>query len=120
MATIILLLDNSLINHIIGISLAKIIWKTLKDLFSLQGFTARYLLHKKLATMMLANSKSIGDFINSLKQCKQCLQEIGLPVPNWILLLALLHNLRNAYERFLSSTLQNIQGAEPDLNTTIF
>ena len=68
--TIILLLDNSLINHIIGISLAKTLWKTFKDRFSLQGFMARHLLHKKLATTILANTKSVGDFIDSLKQCK--------------------------------------------------
>ena len=44
-ATIILLLDNSFIDHAIGITLAKELWRTFKDLFSLQGFTARYLLH---------------------------------------------------------------------------
>ena len=56
-ATILLLLDNSLIDHAIGISLAKTLWKTLKDLFGLQGFTTRHLLHKELATTTLANSK---------------------------------------------------------------
>ena len=67
MATIILLLDNSLINYAIGILLAKTLWKTFKDLFSSQGFTTRHLLHKELATTTLANSKSVGDFIDSLK-----------------------------------------------------
>ena len=42
--TIILSLDNSFIDHAIGITSAKELWRTLKDLFSLQGFTARYLL----------------------------------------------------------------------------
>ena len=47
-ATIILLLDNRLIDHAIGISLSTALWKTLKDFFSLQEFKARHLLHKKL------------------------------------------------------------------------
>ena len=119
MATIILLLDNSLIDHAISISLAKTLWKTLKDLFTLQGFTACHLLHKELATTTLANSKSVGDFINSLKQCKQCLQEMGSPVPNWILSSTLPHNLGDAYKSFVSSTLQKIQGTEPNLNIII-
>ena len=70
-ATIILSLDNSLIDHGIGITSAKELWKTLKDLFSLQGFTARYLLHKELVTTTLANCKCVRDFVDSLKQCKQ-------------------------------------------------
>ena len=49
-ATIILSFDNSLINHAIGITSAKELWRTFKDLFSLQGFTERYLLHKELVT----------------------------------------------------------------------
>ena len=85
MATIILFLDNSLIDHAIGISSAKTLWKTLKDLFSLQGFTARHLLHKELATTMLANSKLVRNFIDSLKQGKKRLQEMSSPVPNWML-----------------------------------
>ena len=108
MATIILLLDNSLIDHAIGISSGKTLCKTFKDLFSLQGFTKRHLLHKELATTTLANFKSVRDFINSLKQCKQCLREIDSSVPNWILLSTLLHNLGDAYKNIVSSMLQNI------------
>ena len=55
-ATIILSLDNSLIDYAIGITSAKELKRTLKDLFSLQGFTACYLLHKELVTTTLANS----------------------------------------------------------------
>ena len=92
MATIILLLANSLIDHAIGISSAKTLWKTVKDFFSLQSFTTRHLLHKELAITTLANFKLIEDFIDSLKRCKQRLQKIGSPVPNWILSSTLLHN----------------------------
>ena len=81
---------------------------TFKDLFSLHGFMRRYLLHKKLATTTLANSKSVEDFIDSFKQCEQRLQKMGSPVPNWILSSMLLHNLRDAYKSFMSSMLQNI------------
>ena len=69
---------------------------------------------------MLVNSKSIEDFIDSLKQCKQRLQKMGSPVPNWILSSTLLHNLGDAYKSFVSSTLQNFQGTEPNLNSIIF
>ena len=102
-----------------SIILAKELWRTLKDLFSLQGFTAHYLLHKELVTTTLANSKAVGDFVDSLKQCKQHLQEIGLPVPNWILSSTLLHNLSNSYKSFISFTLQNIWGTKPNLNQMI-
>ena len=108
MATIILLLDNSLIDYDIDISLAKTLWKTLKDLFSLQNFTAHYLLHKELTTTTLANFKSVGNFIGNLKRCEQCLREMSSPVPNWILSSTLLHNLKDTYKSFVSSTLQNI------------
>ena len=57
---------------------------------------------------MLANFKSVGDFIDSLKQCKQSPQKKGSPVPNWILSLMLLHNLGDTYESFVGSALQNI------------
>ena len=117
--TIILSLDNSLINHAIGITSAKELWRILKDLFSLQGFTARYLLHKKLVTTTLANSKSVGDFVDSLKQCEQRLQKMGSPVPNWILLFTLLHNFGDSYKSFVSSTLQNICSTKPNLNHII-
>ena len=118
-ATIILLLDNSLIDQAISIILAKELWRTLKDLFSLQGFTAHYLLHKELVTTILANSKSVGDFVDSLKQCEQRLQEMGLLVPNWILSSTFLHNLGNSYKSFVSFTLQNICGTKPNLNQMI-
>ena len=55
---------------------------------------------------MLANSNSVKDFIDSLKQCKQCLQKMGSPVFNWILSSTLLHNLRDVYKRFVSSMFQ--------------
>ena len=58
-------------------------------------------------------------FIDSLKQCKQQLQEMGLLVSNWILSLILLHNLKDAYESFVSSMLQNICGIKPDLNQIV-
>ena len=44
---------------------------------------------------------------------------MGSLVPNWILSLTFLHNLEDAYKSFVSLTLQNIQGTEPDLNTII-
>ena len=81
-ATIILSLDNSFINYAIGIFLAKVLWKTLKNLFSLQGFTACHLSHKELVTTILANSKLVENFIDSFKQCKCRLCKTGSPVPN--------------------------------------
>ena len=68
---------------------------------------------------MLANFKSVRDFIDSLKQYEQRLREMGSPRPNWILSSMLLHNLKDAYKSFVSSTLQNVQSTEPDLNTII-
>ena len=44
---------------------------------------------------------------------------MGLPVPDWILTSTLLHNLKDSYESFVSSTLQNICGFKPDLNQII-
>ena len=89
MATIILFLDNSLINHAIGISLTTVLLKILKDIFSL----AQRASHNHIGQL------SIG-FINSLKQCKCRLFELGSPVLNWILLSTLLHNLKDAYKSF--------------------
>ena len=99
-AMIFLSLDNSLIDHVIGITSVKKLWRTLKNLFSLQGFTACYLLHKELVTTTLVNSKSVGGFVDSFKRCKKCQQKMGSPVPDWILLSILLHNLKDSFKMY--------------------
>ena len=107
-ATIIFLLDNSLIDHIMRITLVKNIWETLKGLFSLQDNTTCYLLLKNLVITTLANLTSVKNFVYSLIHNKQRLHKMRSLVLNWILTIVFLHSFNNLYESFVSSTLQNV------------
>ncbi len=119
LATIVLAMDDSLLDHASGATTARELWKTLKDLYSMKGFTAKYLLLKGLMSTTLSSSPSAEEFARSIKRFNQRLLNMGAKVENWVLVAVLLHNLGQPYDGFVSSTLQNVRDKEPDLDTVI-
>ncbi len=80
-ATIILTLDGAILEHAKGATTAKMLWKTLKGLFSFAGFSARHLLLQGLVKTSLGSHGSVTEFVEAIKRQGRQLKELDPMVP---------------------------------------
>jgi hypothetical protein len=119
-ATILLTINDSPLVHVQNLTNAKEIWETLGDLYGVKGYTARHLILKSLVSTTLQGSASVGDYIDHIKKYGQQLSEMGYKLEDWILTSMLLHNLGEAYDAFVASTLQSVRDTEPEFDVIVY
>ncbi len=112
-ATIILTLDDAILEHAKRATTAKELWEPLKELFSLAGFSAHHLLLQGLVKTSLESHGSVTEFVEAVKRQGCQLKELDLTVPDWIFVSVLLHGLGDTYEVFVSSTIQSMRQKQP-------
>jgi hypothetical protein len=61
----------------------------------------------------------VGDYVDHIKKYGQQLTDKGYKLDDWILTSMLLHNLGDAYDPFVASTLQAVRNTEPDFDVIV-
>ena len=118
-ATILLTVNDGPLVHVQNLTDAKEIWEKLGELYGVKGYTARHLILKSLVSTTLQGSASVGDYVNHIKKYGQQLSDMGYKLEDWILTSMLLHNLGDAYDPFVASTLQSVRNTEPEFDVIV-
>ena len=85
-------------------------WNTLKELYSAKGFSAEFILCKELFETTLAGCQnSMEQYLNNIKRLKDDLEAKDLKIPDRLILAWVLNNLSEAYESFVSITIQSLR-----------
>jgi len=84
-------------------------WNTLKNLYSLQGFSSEFLLYKELQSTTLSTSQNIEDYLNTIKRIIDDLTSRDIILPSRIVLAHVLNNLTPDFENFTATITQNLR-----------
>ena len=112
-ATIFLYVGERAERHIRDLRDPVEIWKRLKEVYELRGFSARFYLWQKLFTVRIADhrqgTKATESYIDSCRSICEQLRGSGATVSNEIEASALLNGLDDAFETFVVTTTQSFR-----------
>ncbi len=111
-ATIFLYLDDSTERHVQNLRDPVELWQKLKDLYGKAGFSARYLLFRRLFSLDIRQYKNMGDYVNTVRAISHDLKDAGHAVDDEVLTAATLYGLDGTYETFAAFTVQRYRRAD--------
>jgi hypothetical protein len=124
-ATIFLYLGDRAERHVHKLRDPVLIWKRLREVYELRGFSARFYLWQKLFTLRHADYQSEGakateSYVDSCRSLCEQLRSSGAEVSDEIEASALLNGLDKSYESFVVTTTQSFRsngnGGQGEIN----
>jgi hypothetical protein len=124
-ATIFLYLGDRAERHVHKLRDPVLIWKRLREVYELRGFSARFYLWQKLFTLRHANyhsegAKSTESYVDSCRSLCEQLRSSGAEVSDEIVASALLKGLDKSYKSFVVMTTQSFRsngnGGQGEIN----
>jgi hypothetical protein len=91
-------------------------WKMLKNLYSLKGFSSKFLICKELFKTTLSKYSSMEEYLNKVKQLTDQLKAKGIELPNQVIVAWVLNNLTSPYEGFVTMVTQSYRTNSSTIN----
>ena len=100
-------------------------FKTLRSMYKMKGYTERHLHWKTINRSDLSKYKNISEYAEAMKKARTMIEDMGHQVLDWQMTSSFLHSLSNSYTAFVTTilTTQQLEAddepVEPDFNRLI-
>lgn len=101
LASIMLSVKSTQLNYIKNIKRSKDAWNKLKEVYKPTGPMQKVSLFKKLLSLNMKNSKDMVEYLNTFGDISEKLADIGIQIPEELLVIILLSSLPKEYENFV-------------------
>ena len=88
----------------------------LKNLYSLKGFSSKFLIYKELFKTTLSKYSSIEEYLNKVKQLIDQFKAKGIELPNQVIVTWVLNNLTSPYKGFVTIVTQSYRTNSSTIN----
>ena len=109
LANIWLLLEDGPLLQIQNLIKAKEAWESLKNLYSLKGFSSEFLLCRDFFETTLTKYTSMEEYLNKVKQLLDQLTAKKLALPKQVVIAWVLNSLTDNYDGFISNITQSLR-----------
>ncbi|XP_073841217.1 uncharacterized protein [Musca autumnalis] len=101
LATLILCVKASQLNHIKSCKTSAEAWKRLEEVHRPSGPVRKVSLYKKLLNLRMADGENMQQFLNEFSNCVDKLSEVGITIQSELVVIILLSCLPKSYEQFV-------------------
>lgn len=103
LATLILSVKASQLNHMKSCKTSVDAWKYLEEVHRPNGPVRRVSLYKKLLNSRMADGENVQKFLNEFSNCVDKLAEVGTDIQSDLVVIILLSCLPTSYEKFVAA-----------------
>ena len=104
-----LLIEDGPLLQIQHITRAFEAWQSLKNLYSLKGFSSEFLICREFFDTHLIKYNSIEEYLNKVKQLSDQLKAKNLELPKQVIIAWVLNNLTDNYDGLVSNIIQSLR-----------